>query len=145
MRGLEWWRWRHTLLLVAAVLFLVSYFGLISWGGIQTALERLAAEGTIKAFQSPMGRGEAIITSFIFLMLSPLAVLAVFGVVTFAGAVLAGLLRSVVPVKQLPDGVFSTVAYGAIVGAAWLWWGVWFPWVREAAALVARAILIAMS
>jgi len=145
MTRLEWWRWRHTLLLVATALFLASYFGLVTWGHVELALERLAAEGTIEVFRSPMGRGEAIITSFMFLMLSPLAVLSALGLYTFSGAILAGLLRAFVPSGSLPDWLFTAVAYGAIAVAGWLAREVWYPWVREAAALIARALLVAMT
>ena len=143
MTRLEWWRWRHTLLLVATALFLLSYFGLVTWGHVEQALERLAAEGTIEVFRSPMGRGEAIITSFMFLMLSPLAVLAAVGLYTFSGAILAGFLRALVPGGLVPDWLFTTIAYCAIALAGWLARGVWYPWVREAVALIARAILVA--
>src|SRR3990167_8621373 len=59
MRWFEWWRWRHTLLLIATTGFLAAYFGLITWGHAEQALERLAGEGRIEAFQSPRGAARA--------------------------------------------------------------------------------------
>src|SRR3989304_791555 len=102
MRWFEWWRWRHTLLLVVTAGFVAAYFGLISWGHVERALARLAAEGRIEAFQSSMGRGEAIVTSFMFVLLSPLAALAIFALYTFSGAVAAGFLRTLIPGAAAP-------------------------------------------
>ena len=143
MRWFEWWRWRHTLLLVLTAGFVAAYFGLISWGHVEQALERLAAEGRIEAFQSPMGRGEAIFTSFMFVMLSPLAALAAFGLYTFCGAVIAGLLRTLIPSAAVPDWLLTIAGYGTLVGTASYVHPVWFPYLVDVAALIARALLIA--
>jgi hypothetical protein len=143
MRWFEWWRWRHTLLLIASAGFLAAYFGLISWGHVERALERLAAEGRIEAFQSPMGRGEAIVTSFMFVMLSPLAALAAFGLYTVTGAVVAGFLRTLIPSSAVPDWLLTVLGYGAVVGTASYAHPLWFPYLVDVAALIARALLIA--
>ena len=64
---------------------------------------------------------------------------------SFAPSDLAGLLRVFVPAGSLPDWLFTAIAYGAIALAGWLTREVWYPWVREAAALIARALLVAMT
>ena len=143
MRWFEWWRWRHTLLLVVTAGFVAAYFGLISWGHVERALERLAAEGRIEAFQSSMGRGEAIVTSFMFVLLSPLAALAIFALYTFSGAVAAGFLRTLIPGAAAPDWLVTILGYGAIVGTLSYFHPLWFPYLVDVTALIARALLIA--
>ena len=61
---------RHWIFLGACVLFLASYSGFISWGKVAQALERLADQPAVRErFATPIGRGEAIVTSFMFVLL----------------------------------------------------------------------------
>ena len=137
-------RWRHWILLALCVAFLASYLGFISWGKVEQALERLADQPSVRErLASPIGRGEAIVTSFMFVLLTPVALAAAGGIVAFVAAVVAGLLRTVVPVRDLPDWLFASTAYVALGVAAWIERGLWLDAVWEFVGLIARALLIA--
>src|SRR5437899_5886928 len=129
---------RHWIFLGACVLFLLSYFGFISWGKVAQALERLADQPAVRQrFATPIGRGEAIVTSFMFVLLTPLALAAAGGVVAFIGAIVAGILRMLMPLRDLPDWVFVGVAYVGIVIGAWLARDLWIGPVWEFLGLIA--------
>ena len=61
MRWFEWWRWRHTLLLVVTAGFVAAYFGLISWGHVERALARLAADSADLLVLDECVTGDAIV------------------------------------------------------------------------------------
>src|SRR5262245_66600340 len=85
---------RHWIFLGLCVLFLLTYGGFISWAKVAQALEQLADQPAVRQrFSTPIGRGEAIVTSFMFVLLTPLALAAFAGLVAFVGAILAGILR----------------------------------------------------
>jgi hypothetical protein len=135
---------RHWIFLGACVLFLLSYFGFISWGKVAQALERLADQPAVRErFATPIGRGEAIVTSFMFFLLTPLAIAAALGVVAFVGAIGAGIIRSLLPVRDVPDYVFLTIAYVGVFIGIWLARGFWKGPAWEFIGLIAKAILIA--
>jgi hypothetical protein len=135
---------RHWIFLGACVLFLLSYFGFISWGKVAQALERLADQPAVRErFATPIGRGEAIVTSFMFFLLTPLAIAAALGVVAFLGAIGAGIIRSLLPVRDVPDYVFLTIAYVGVFIGIWLARGFWKGPAWEFIGLIAKAILIA--
>src|ERR1700752_645391 len=117
---------RHWIFLGACVLFLLSYFGFVSWGKVALALERLADQPAVRErFATPIGRGEAIVTSFMFVLLTPLALAAAGGVVAFVGAIGAGIIRMFMPLRDLPDCIFLGMAYVGIIIGVWLardWW-----------------------
>src|SRR5437660_1003433 len=86
---------RHWIFFGACALFLLSYFGFISWAKVSEALERLADQPAVRErFATPIGRGEAIVTSFMFVLLTPLAIAAGAGIIAFIGAIGAGILRA---------------------------------------------------
>jgi len=94
----------HWVLLGLVVLFLFTYFGLLSWGRVEDALESLAAYSSgAKVFQATVDRADAIFIVFMFLMLTPMAVVAVGAIIAFIGTVLAGFLESLVPQTLRPD------------------------------------------
>ena len=135
---------RHWIFLGACVLFLLSYFGFISWGKVSQALEGLADQPAVRErFATPIGRGEAIVTSFMFVLLTPLAIAAAMGIVAFLGAIGAGVLRAVLPLREVPDWVFLSVAYVGVFIAIWLARGLWIGPAYEFIGLIAKAILIA--
>jgi hypothetical protein len=135
---------RHWIFLGACVLFLLSYSGFISWGKVAQALERLADQPAVRErFSTPIGRGEAIITSFMFVLLTPLAIAAALGVIAFFGAIGAGILRTVLPLRDTPDYVFLSVAYVGVFLSIWLLRGYWEGPAWEFIGLIAKAILIA--
>ena len=135
---------RHWIFLGACGLFLLSYSGFISWAKVAQALEHLADQPAVRErFSTPIGRGEAIITSFMFILLTPLAIAAALGIVAFFGAIGAGLLRAVVPLRDVPDYVFLTIAYIGVIIAIWLVRGYWTRPAYEFIGLIAKAILIA--
>ena len=135
---------RHWIFLGACVLFLLSYFGFISWGKVAQALERLADQPAVRErFATPIGRGEAIVTSFMFVLLTPLAIAAAHGVVAFLGAIGAGIIRAILPVRDAPDYVFLSIAYVAVIVGVWLARDYWKGPAWEFIGLIAKAILIA--
>ncbi|MGH7346544.1 MAG: hypothetical protein ACREK4_16655 [Candidatus Rokuibacteriota bacterium] len=135
---------RHWIFLGACVLFLLSYFGLIGWGKVGQAHERLADQPAVRErFATPIGRGEAIVTSFMFFLLTPLAIAAALGIMAFLGAIGAGILRAILPLRDVPDYVFLTVAYVGVIIAIWLARGYWTGPAWEFVGLIAKAILIA--
>lgn len=135
---------RHWFFLAACVLFLASYSGFISWAKVAQALERLADQPAVRErFSTPIGRGEAIVTSFMFVLLTPLAIAAALGIIAFLGAIGAGIIRAVLPLRDVPDYVFLTVAYVAVFIAIWLARGYWTGPAWEFVGLIAKAILIA--
>ena len=65
---------RHWIVLALCFLFLASYGGFVSWAKVALALEKLADQPSVRQrFATPIGRGEAIVTSFMFFLLTPLA------------------------------------------------------------------------
>src|SRR5438093_10139142 len=119
-------RKRHWVLLGFSVLFLLTYSGFVSWGKVELALEYLADQPAVRErFATPIGRGEAIVTSFMFVLLTPLALAAAGGVIAFIGAIAAGILRTILPLRDLRDWVFITAAYVAIAIAVWFLRGFW--------------------
>jgi len=135
---------RHWIFLGLCVFFLASYTGFISWGKVAQALEYLADQPAVRErFATPIGRGEAIVTSFMFVLLTPLALAATAGLLAFLGAIGAGILRTMVPVRDLPDWIFLGSAYTAIVITIFLLRGLWTGAAMEVVGLVAKAILIA--
>jgi hypothetical protein len=135
---------RHWIFLGACVLFLLSYYGFVSWGRVGPALEHLADQPAVRErFSTPIGRGEAIVTSFMFILLTPLAIAAALGVIAFFGAIGAGILRTVLPLSDVPDYVFLSVAYVGVFVGVWLARGYWTSYAWEFVGLIARALLIA--
>ena len=135
---------RHWIFLGLCVVFLASYSGFISWAKVALALEHLADQPAVRQrFVTPIGRGEAIVTSFMFVLLTPLALAAGAGLLAFLGAIGAGILRSLMPVRDLPDWIFLGAAYSAIVIGVFLLRGLWIGPAMEGAGLIAKAILIA--
>lgn len=135
---------RHWFLMALIVLFLFTYFGLLSWGQVQDSLESLAEHPKgAKLFQAKVDRADAIFIVFMFLMLSPLALVAVASGIAFVGAVLAGFLESLLRSAGLPDWIFNLVVYLALTVAAYFTRAVWLPQVEGFLSLLARAILAA--
>jgi hypothetical protein len=135
---------RHWVILAICVLFLLSYSGFISWAKVAQALEHLADQPAVRErFATPIGRGEAIITSFMFVLLTPLALAAFGGVVAFIGAIFAGFLRTLVPLRDLPQWIFLGAAYIGIGVTVWLLRAYWTGPAWEFMGLIAKAILIA--
>jgi hypothetical protein len=135
---------RHWIFVGLCVAFLASYSGFISWAKVAQALEQLADQPAVRErFATPIGRGEAIVTSFMFILLTPLALAAGAGLLAFIGAIGAGVLRSLVPVRDLPDWFVLGVSYVLIAIAIFLLRPFWIGPVMEVIGLVAKAILIA--
>jgi hypothetical protein len=135
---------KHWLFLTLCVVFLLSYTGFIGWGKVAQALEHLADQPAVRQrFATPIGRGEAIVTSFMFVLLTPLALAAFGGVVMFVGAIGAGFLRMIIPLRDLPQWIFVTFAYVGIAVTVWLLRDYWTEPAYEFMGLIAKAILIA--
>lgn len=135
---------RHWILLALCFLFLASYSGFVSWAKVALALEKLADQPSVRQrFATPIGRGEAIVTSFMFFLLTPLALAAAGGVVAFLGAIGAGILRMIIPFRDLPQSIFLGVAYLGIAITVWLMRDLWMQPAWEFVGLIAKALLIA--
>ena len=135
---------RHWVFLGVCVLFLLTYGGFISWAKVAQALEQLADQPAVRQrFSTPIGRGEAIVTSFMFVLLTPLALAAFAGLVAFVGAILAGILRMLVPLRDLPQWIFLGTSYVGIAVAVWILRDYWTEPAYEFMGLIAKAILIA--
>ena len=135
---------RHWVGLALCFLFLLSYTGFVSWAKVAQALEQLADQPSVRQrFATPIGRGEAIVTSFMFFLLTPLALAAAGGVVAFLGAIGAGILRMIIPFRDLPQGIFLGVAYLGIAITIWLLRDLWIQPAWEFVGLIAKALLIA--
>jgi hypothetical protein len=134
----------HWILLVLVALFLFTYFGLLSWGRIEDSLEALAEHPRgAKVFQIKVDRADAILIVFMFLLLTPMALVAVFGAIAFVGAVVAGFLESLLRVIGLPAWLFAFAVYVLLAVGAYLMRAVWLPQAQGFMSLVARAILAA--
>ena len=144
----------HWVLLALVVLFLCIYLGLISWGRVQDSLEALAAyKSGSPVFQAKVDRADAIFIVFMFLMLTPVVVVALGTITALAGAVLAGFLKSLVRPSGLPEGtpgtpalpdwMFTVTVYVGLALAAFFSRALWLPEFQGFLSLIARAILAA--
>ena len=136
----------HWLLLSLVVLFLLIYFNLLSWGRIEDALEALAAQPAgAQMFAHKVDRADAIFIVFMFLMLTPLALVMVATLIAFVGAILAGFLESLLRTPGMPDWVFTGSVYLALIVIAFLARRVWLPQAQGFVSLIARSIVAAYS
>ena len=136
--------WSHWILLVFIVGFLVSYFGFVSWGRLGDALEALAERPAgAQIFHTKIDRADAIFMIFVFLFLTPLALIAGFSVVTFVGSVLTGMLEAIYHRQGMPEWVSTLCVYLLLALAAYLARAVWYPHVQGFASLIARAMIMA--
>ncbi len=144
----------HWVLLALVVLFLCIYLGLISWGRVQDSLESIAAyKSGSPVFQANVDRADAIFIVFMFLMLTPLVVVALGTTIALAGAVLTGFLESLVRRPATPGGTpgtpaladwtFTVVVYVGLALAAFFSRALWLPEFQGFLSLIARAILAA--
>src|SRR2546427_9520835 len=91
-------------------LFRSSYFGFVSWGRLGDAIESLAERPAgAKVFQEKIDRADAIFMVFVFSFLTPLALVAAFGLVAFVGAVLAGTLEAMYHRPGMPARILPLV------------------------------------
>src|SRR5207237_346687 len=103
---------RHWIFFGASLLFLLSYSGFISWAKVSQALERLADQPAVRErFATPIGRGEAIVTSFMFVLLTPLAIAAGAGIIAFLGAIGVGILTADMTLRDVADWLLLLLAY----------------------------------
>lgn len=144
----------HWVLLALVVLFLCIYLGLLSWGRVQDSLESIASyKSGSQVFQAKVDRADAIFIAFMFLMLTPVAVVALGTITVLAGAVLAGFLESLVRrpatpggtpgTPALPDWMFTVAVYVGLALAAFFSRALWLPEFQGFLSLIARAILAA--
>jgi ABC-type Fe3+-siderophore transport system permease subunit len=78
-----------------------------------------------------------------FVLLTPLALAAFAGLVAFVGAIVAGILRMVVPLRDLPQWIFLGTAYVGIAVTVWVLRDYWTGQAYEFMGLIAKAVLIA--
>jgi hypothetical protein len=78
-----------------------------------------------------------------FVLLTPLAIAAALGIVAFLGAIGAGTIRALLPLRDVPDYMFLTIAYVGVFIAIFLTRALWIGPAYEFIGLIAKAILIA--
>lgn len=136
--------WSHWTLLVLVVIFLMSYFGLVSWGKIGDAIEALAENPSgAQMFHVQIDRADAIFMVFMFLMLTPLALVAIVGLIAFVGAVLTGMLESMYHRPGMPEWIFTLSVYLVLLVVAFLTRAIWSPQAVGLASLIARSMIAA--
>src|SRR2546428_6721939 len=120
--------------------FLVTYFGLRSWGRQGDAIEWLGERPAgAKVFHEKIDRADAIFMVFVFSFLTPLALVAAFGLVAFVGAVLAGALEAMYHPPGMPGRDSPLVVYLVLAEAAHGLRAPWVPHLPRLASLVAPA------
>lgn len=137
------WRWPHWVLLSLALLSLASYAGLVSLGGVEVGLERLAGnpEATAVLFEKDTGRAEALFVVMGFLLLTPVVLLIIASVPMFLSALTATYLNRL---TGMPLGVTTLAVWFIFVVVAAFNASQWWPWAQWLTQLVARAFLVAM-
>lgn len=134
----------HWVLLGLIVVFLFTYFGLISWGRVNDALEALASmPAGAQVFHAKVDRADAIFMVFMFLFLTPLALVALLGLLGFTGAMLAGFLESNWKTPGMPDWLLTGVVYLVLAVIAYFTRSFWFPHTQGFFSLLARALVSA--
>ena len=134
----------HWVLLALIVVFLFTYFGLLSWGRIHEALEALASKPAgAQVFHAKVDRADAIFMVFMFLFLTPLALVALLGLLAFTGAMLGGLLEAIWKTPGVPDWVLTGIVYLVLAVIAYFTRAFWFPHTQGFFSLVARAFVSA--
>ena len=127
-----------------SALFVLTYFGLLSWGKVQVALEAVAAKPSgAKVFAAKVDRADAIFMVFMFLFLTPLAITAVLGLIAFVGAILAGFLESFWKTPGMPDWLFTGFVYLLLLILAYFTRALWLPHTVGFFSLIARALISA--
>lgn len=131
-------------LVVVSALFVLTYFGLLSWGKVQEALEAVAAKPTgAKVFAAKVDRADAIFMVFMFFFLTPLALVALLGLIGFLGAMLAGFLEALWKTPGMPDWLFTGFVYLLLLVLAYVTRALWLPDTLGFFSLIARAFIAA--
>jgi len=137
-------RWSHWVLLVLVVIFVMSYFGVVSWGQIGDALESLAEHPRgAQIFYAKIDRSDAIFMVFMFLLLTPIALVAIGFLIAFIGAVLTGFLEATYHRPGMPDWISTLCVYLLLAVVALLTRSVWSPHAVGLASLIARSMIAA--
>jgi hypothetical protein len=127
-----------------SALFVLTYFGLLSWGKVQEALEAVAAQPTgAKVFAAKVDRADAIFMVFMFFFLTPLALVAFLGLIGFLGAMLAGFLEALWKTPGMPDWLFTGFVYLLLLVLAYFTRALWLPDTLGFFSLIARAFIAA--
>lgn len=140
-------RWTHWFLVILGAVLVGSYLGLLSWGRVEQALERLASEPkAAQLFQhESVGRPEAMFFVFAFMILTPAATLATLFLAAFVASFIITSLRPLSRMCALPDATFPAVGIGGFLIAIWIERLEWLPSARWLVALVARSFLVAVN
>ena len=127
---------------MAGVLFLASYFGLLSFG-LEEALDSVAKrqEATATLFSNPGGQGEALYVVFVFILLTPVAAAFVLILPLFGSAVFAEVMRNTL---QVPETISTVLFLVGIAVVAWLSRAAWGPSAEWFAGVLARALLVGL-
>src|SRR5712691_7065337 len=94
-------------------------------------------------FYVKIDRADAIFMVFMFLMLTPLALIAIAGLIAFIGAVLTGFLESMYHRPGMPDWIFTLSVYLVLVVVAFFTRAIWSPQAVGLASLIARSMIAA--
>ena len=136
------WRWPHWVLLSLGLLYLASYFGLVSVGRVEQELEWLAGnpEATANVYRDT-GQGEALVVVFAFLLLTPVAGAVALAVPLFMSAAVAAFLNRT---TRMPVVAGTVLFWIVLLAGAYLFQEHWWPQAKWFINLLARGFLIAI-
>ena len=140
------WSWKSWLLFVLAAVVIGGYFGVLT--PVQERLEELANTTTIAraanqpmvadAFKEPGGRADAYVIMFLFVFLSPLALVMAVTLVIFLLLVLANALGPVMGGERVAMFVLEIAGAAAVYVER----DVWLPHALYFLGLLARAYVV---
>lgn len=134
--------WAQRILFIVGILFLASYFGLMSFG-LEEALDSLAKrqESTATLFSKPGGQGEALYVVFVFIFLTPVAAAFVLIVPLFGSAVFAEVMRNTL---RVPEAISTLLFLVVIAVVLWVSRAAWAPSAEWFMGVLARALLVGL-
>src|SRR5438445_318223 len=115
-----------------------------AWGQIGDALESLAEHPRgAQMFYAKIDRSDAIFMVFMFLLLTPIALVAIGFLIAFIGAVLTGFLEATYHRPGMPDWISTLCVYLLLAVVALLTRSIWSPHAVGLASLIARSMIAA--
>lgn len=137
------WGWGRWLLVLFGALVLVTYLGLLSFDGVEEALEWLESKsGAGGVFKQPGSvRGEGFFVILSFLLLMPLAAMTLLFVALFVLVVLSGTLAPIGRLLGVPNWALMALVAIGLAGLAYAESAAWWPWALWVVGVVASAVL----
>ncbi|MBI4638503.1 MAG: hypothetical protein HY727_19365 [Candidatus Rokubacteria bacterium] len=138
------WRWTHWILLAAGVVYLASYFGLMSHAE-ETINWLISRPGIRDAIRPSLDREDALFVLLSFLVLTVPAIFIAVVLLGFVFAVLTGTVAPVGRMLGLPEWILQILVGAVLLIAAYVRIDLWLPWILWAVGLVTSAWVIASS